>query len=92
MDSIGRFHGIVNGVYDLLWICKEYRGRIPSNLFPIADVGGSMICLGTGGDYDRKVWLWNSEEEEEVLTEEQTNYSNVYRLADSLEDFIEKLR
>lgn len=92
MASVETFFGIGNEFYDLRWICEEYRSRIPSNLFPIAGFGGCIICLGTNDDYDRKIWLWNSEEEEEAITEEQTNYSNVYWLGDSLEDFIEKLR
>lgn len=92
MACLETFFGIGNETYDLKWICEEYRSRIPNNLFPIARSGGRIICLGMSDEYDRKIYLWNSEEEEEAITEEQTNYSNVYWLADSLEDFTQKLR
>lgn len=89
MASVGFMFGIKDSRFDLEWIYQEYKDRIPSFMFPLADYGGCLICIGTEGEYEGKVYSWNSEEED---PDEAPTLDNMYFLADSLEEFIDNLR
>jgi cell wall assembly regulator SMI1 len=91
-------HGMINfffylkdeGAYNLLKWANRMRGRVPSELIPIAiDPGGNLICLAVAGNNQGKVYFWDHEEEAE---EGKTpTYDNVYAIADSFNQFLTNL-
>lgn len=87
-DSISRFYGL-EGTYNIVWVYKEYKDRMPSEMFPIAEVGGCRICLGREGNNKGKVYFWDSEEENPEIT--QPYYDNLYFIANSFEEFLKSL-
>ncbi|MCU0540569.1 MAG: SMI1/KNR4 family protein [Oscillatoriaceae cyanobacterium Prado104] len=95
LGAVNRFLGIHNGKYnnlnDYLMLYKEREKRIPSNLIPIAtDPGGNLICLSIDGNDLGNVYFWDHDLEAE--DESEVNYSNVYFIANSLEEFLHNLR
>lgn len=71
---------------NLEWRVKEYTGRMPSELFPVAGIGGCLICIASEGINKGKVYLWHSEFEPEPET--QPNYENVYFIAENFDLFL----
>jgi hypothetical protein len=72
---------------NLLENCKTYRGRIPANLLPIAhDPGGNVICLSLSGNDKGNVYFWDKDYEREP-----PDYSNLYLIAKTFDDFIDFL-
>jgi SMI1 / KNR4 family (SUKH-1) len=69
---------------------KVNQKRLPDNLIPVCnDPGGNLFCISTYGDDEGKIYFW--EHEFEVEDGEEPNYSNVFFVANSLEDFIDNL-
>ncbi len=78
-----------------------FQGRMPDNLIPIGhDGGGNQICLGISGNEQDKVYYWdhNHEWDEEDYLEDygkpmppEVKFQNVYLIAESFEDFIQRL-
>lgn len=90
--SIEWFLGIHSDQFDNLEnYVNTYRSRIPSDLFPIAhDAGGNLICIASGEKNAGQIYFWDHEFE--VDEGEIPTYDNVYFVADSLQEFLEKLR
>jgi hypothetical protein len=69
---------------------KINQKRLPNNLVPIAnDPGGNLFCISTSGDDEGKIYFW--QHEFEVEDGEEPDYSNVFFVANSIEDFINNL-
>jgi|HubBroStandDraft_6_1064221.scaffolds.fasta_scaffold29902_3 hypothetical protein len=47
---------------DLLRQWKGFRGRIPSDMLPIAESPGGQICLGLAGEERGKLFWWDRSE------------------------------
>lgn len=88
LDSVGNFYGL-EGTCNLICVYKEYKDRMPSEMFPIAGVGGCQICLCREGKNEGKIYFWDSEEEKPE--ESQPYYDNIHFLANSLEEFLSSL-
>ena len=89
-------------VYSLLWNIHRYSGRMPPTLIPIGGVGnGSLICLCVVGPEKGKIYYWDHTNEpldEETYLEDfgeamspEAKFQNVHLIADSFEDFLERL-
>jgi hypothetical protein len=77
--------------YDLLAWVRDYRGRIPSNLVPVAvDQAGNLIVLSVAGPDIGKVYFWDHELE--TGQGETPSYENVHPVADSFQAFLDSLR
>lgn len=88
-DSVSKFIGL-NTSYDIEWYLQEYAGRMPHEMFPVAIVGGCLICISSDGENKGKVFFWDSEEEEpDPVT--QPNYDNITLLAHSFNEFLDML-
>ena len=78
-----------------------FQGRMPDTVIPIGDDGGgNQICLGITGNEKDKVYYWdhNNEWDEEDYLEDhgapmppEVKFQNVYLIAESFEDFIQRL-
>ena len=84
---LDRFLGVYIGEFDnLKTYLKVYKGRIPSNMIPVAhDPGGNLVCLAIKGDDYGKVFYWRHDEE--VEDGEIPDYKNIYYIADNFEQF-----
>ena len=87
---IDQFLSIGNGEHsNLESYIKTYKGRLPSDLLPIAhDPGGNLICIGIKNDVAGKVFYWDHEFESD---EEAPDYSNVHIIAHDFNHFIDNL-
>jgi cell wall assembly regulator SMI1 len=88
------FYGVLPGNgYDLIGSYREYKGRMPHNLIPIAsDPGPGEICLSVDGEDKGAVYYWDRYLEEDVEENVEPGYSNVYLIAKSFDDFIHSLK
>ena len=88
---IDRFLSVYEGKYDnfewTLRTVKVVRQRMPSNLVPIAsDPFGNLVCISVDGKDLGYIYFWDHEKEEE-----SANYNNVFLLARSFNDFLDRL-
>lgn len=68
----------------------QYKDRIPSDLFPIAqDPGGNIVLIGTEGETAGQIFFWDHEEEAEEG--DPPTRRNLYRVAESLADLLDAL-
>jgi len=76
--------------FNLEYVLEIFHDRVPTNLFPFAlDPGGNLICIGAGGDEAGKVYFWDHERE--AAEGEPPTDQNLYLIADSFDDFLNKL-
>lgn len=90
--GIHYFYALYEG--DICNLVKEYQsfiGRIPHEMIPIAAVGSesNQICLGISGNYYGKIYYWVSDWESDE--EGVPVYDNIYLIANSFTEFINKL-
>lgn len=88
---------IYEGEYDNL---KNYidtykiqEKRMPLHILPIAhDPGGNLICISC--DYDNKgsIYFWDHEKEVDYNLSDDSDYSNLYLIANSFDEFIDGLK
>lgn len=65
-----------------------YDGRLPEGFIPIADdSNGNLICLGTNKIYYENIYFWDHEQE----PEDPEDMSNMYFLANNIEEFLDNL-
>ena len=88
-DGIQVFFSIKSEIEscDLYWNLEVMDGRLPANLFAIACTDcGDLICLSLFGDDEGSVFFWDIHQEQEFPT-----YDNVYFIASSFDEFIDRL-
>lgn len=92
-SGMQRFFGIRKGdVNDLDRTCEVYRDRIPNELLPIAsDSFGNIIAIGIRGQRRAKIYFWDHEDELDENGLHRQDYSNVFLLANSIDEFLNKL-
>ena len=75
---------------NLLHYAQTYRGRIPEWLVPIGhDPYGNLILLGHTGTDTGAVFFWDHEQE--ISTHSQSGAVNVFRVANSFQQFLDQL-
>lgn len=88
--------------YSLSVRIRFFAGRMPESIIPIGDDGGwGQICLGIRGKESGKVYYWYQADEpldEETYLEDyghqrppEAMFQNVYQIAESFTDFLERL-
>lgn len=82
------FYGIgdmYDNLTDFIDIMDE---RLPLGFIPIGDdPSGNVVCLGTKDPYYDKIYFLNHEQE----TEEPDDMSNMYFLANNIDEFLDNL-
>lgn len=77
-------------VMSMEYILNTFANRIPNELFPIAsDSYGNLICLYIKEKYYGKIYFWDHENE--APDGQNPWWNNIYLIADSFTDFINKL-
>jgi hypothetical protein len=75
---------------DLVDYVNRYHNRLPPALFPIGhDPFGNLICLSAAGQDIGRVYFWDHEYE--AAEGQEPSYANVFLLADSFHEFLNKL-
>ena len=95
-SAIGWFFAIYDGKYnnlrDCIEIYKRSVKRMPSYVLPFAsDVVGNAICISCGKDDFGKIYFWDHEREVDYKTSDDSDYSNLYFIANSFNEFLENL-
>ncbi|MDF1996393.1 SMI1/KNR4 family protein [Peribacillus frigoritolerans] len=82
------FNGIGDMYDNLEKVIDIYEYRLPDGFIPIADdPAGNAICLGTKAPYMDNIYFWDHEQE----PENPDDMSNMYFLANDINEFLEKL-
>jgi hypothetical protein len=98
---LSHFYGSRTSNQSLAQYIEIYKGRMPDTMIPIADDGcGNQICLGIKGKEHGNVYYWDhhNEWDEDDYREDygkpmppEVKFQNVYLIAESFEDFIQRL-
>lgn len=102
---LSHFYGAKSSRYKahlaLEWNVRVYRDRMPASMIPVAsDGGGNQICLGISGDERDNVYFWdhhhewddNDYRDQGQPVPPDVAFQNVYRIAESFDDFILRLK
>ncbi|GGJ55158.1 SMI1/KNR4 family protein [Virgibacillus salexigens] len=82
------FYGIGNMYDNLTDFIEIMDERLPVGFIPIGDdPSGNVICLGTKEPYYDKIYFWDHEQE----PEDPDDMSNMYFLANSINEFLDNL-
>jgi hypothetical protein len=75
---------------NLDYVLETFRDRLPARLFPVArDPGGNLIGISTEGADAGKVYFWDHEREAEEG--EPPTDKNLYLIAESFDEFLDKV-
>jgi cell wall assembly regulator SMI1 len=90
------FFAIYDGEYyklrDEIEMVKLNEKRLPTHIIPIAcDPGGNLVCISCGSDDYGKVYFWDHENEVDYTVSGDDDYSNLYLIANSFNEFIDGL-
>ena len=93
LQSLEIVFGLGKDVYSVSHMLDRYRDRMPDGVIPIGEAPfGNIIVLGTKGDVAGKVFFWDHEDEREITGDKQLDYGNMYLIAESLENFLNRLQ
>lgn len=84
------YDGEDDNLKDYINSYKIDEKRMPTSIFPVAhDPGGNLICIDAT---DGKVYFWDHEKEVDYAVSDDSDYSNLYLIADSFNEFLSGLR
>lgn len=67
-----------------------YEDRIPPGFFPIGDdPGGGLFCLALSAPHEGGIYFWDHEDELDEEGDSKQDMSNMYRVAESIDDLLE---
>jgi len=90
--GFNEFFGIHGGTEGLDYVINTYvkRHRFPDTYFAIgSDVSGNLVLIGTSPENLEKIFFWYHENESDEG--KKATQKNIFKLADSLQDFIDNL-
>ena len=96
-SSIDWFLAIYDGEYDNLRneieMVKIEEQRLPSHILPIAhDSGGNLVCISCGGVDNGCIYFWDHEKEIYYDSTNDYDYSNLYFVAKTFNEFLNSLK
>lgn len=92
-DSLSVFFGIdlTNNYISINYLYENYEDRFPKGVIPIGeDPGGNYICINLNEESYGKIYFYDHEVENEDENGKLT-WNNLYLIADSFTEFLEKL-
>lgn len=88
--ALANFLGLSDDIYGLKHALKIYIDRYPNKYFPIAyDVVGNLILIGQSEKNNGQIFFWYHEMEQD--TGKKPYEKNIFKVAKTLEDFINSL-
>jgi hypothetical protein len=92
-SSIDWFLAVYDGEFDNLErYLRDYKiedKRLPLDIIPFAhDSGGNLICISANNE---KVYFWDHEKEVDYSISDDSDFSNLYLIAENLKDFLNRL-
>ena len=79
-------------LHDYIETYKVDEKRLPSFMLPIVhDPGGNLICLSCEQEDSGSVYFWDHETEVDYTLEEDRVRTNLYRISNSLPEFLASL-
>lgn len=90
---LGIHDGTLANLKDFCESYKIYEKRMPSHILPIAhDSGGNVICISCGQKDNGQIFFWDHENEVDYSESDDSDYSNLYFIADDLKQFLDELK
>lgn len=78
---------------DYIETYKIEEKRLPHHILPIADDPfGNLICISCGSSDYGVIYFWDHENEVDYEIADDNDYSNLYRIADNFDVFLENLK
>ncbi len=66
--------------------------RMANHILPIAcDALGNLICISCSGKDLGAIYFWDHENEVDYSVSDDSDYSNLFHIADNLESFLNSL-
>jgi hypothetical protein len=95
-SCIDYFLAIYDGLYcnlkNRIDMLKINNKRLPQPIIPFADDPfGNAICFSCGEKDYGYIYFWNHEREVDYSVEDDSNYDNLYLIANSFTEFLEGL-
>lgn len=86
-------YGFQENYYDLIKELEVFRDQIPPGLIVIGgDIMGNKVCMDVAGPNPNMIWHWFHEGEESFDENGNPGYANMFRLAYSFTDLLQRLR
>lgn len=86
------YEGESDNLKEYIEIYKIEEKRLPHHILPIAhDSGGNLICISCGEEDYGKIYFWDHESEVDYSLSDDTDYSNLYFIANSFDEFLANL-
>lgn len=96
-SDVNFFLAIHNGKHNNL--CKDIttfkkvKKRMPIHILPIGiDSTGNLICISCSGHDTGYIYFWSHEDEVDYSIEPDYNYSNLFLIAKTLDEFFNELK
>lgn len=87
------YNGKYNNLKTYIEIYKLDSKRLPTHMLPIAhDPGGNLVCISCGRNDYGYVYFWDHEKEVNYNISDDSDYSNLYLIAKSFNEFIDGLK
>ncbi len=82
-----------DNLLDFIQIYKIQQARLPRHFLPFAfDSFNNLICISCDGSDTGKIYFWDHDKEVDYNKCDDTNYSNLYLIANSFEEFLDGLQ
>ena len=87
------YDGEYNNMMEYIELLKIDQKRMPNHIVPIAhDSGGNAICISCAGEDLGYIYFWDHENEVDYSISDDSDYSNLYLIATSFNEFIDGLK
>lgn len=88
--GLSNFFGLSDDIIGLNYALQTYKDRYPTQYFPIArDAEGNLILIGISEKKEGQIFFWYHEMEQD--TGKKPYEKNIFKVAKTLEDFINSL-
>lgn len=83
----------IDDLEEILDTFKIDEKRMPEQILPIAeDPFGNVVCISTGKLDHGQIYFWDHEKEVDYSVSDDRDYSNLYLIAKSFNEFIDGLK
>jgi SMI1-KNR4 cell-wall len=82
-----------NNLKEYIETYKIEEKRMPTYILPIANDGlGNSICISTSGIDEGYIYFWDHEQEVDYSVSDDSDYSNLFLIAKSFNEFLNGLK
>ncbi|MDX2248300.1 MAG: SMI1/KNR4 family protein [Bacteroidia bacterium] len=87
------YEGKYNNLKTYINSYKMEEKRLPQHILPIArDPGGNLVCISCMGEDFGYIYFWDHEKEVDFQAPDHDEYSNLYLVAKTFQNFLDELQ